>query len=457
MKTKTKAKAAAKKQPVKAAEAVSAPKVADYERKRTEIEVAKLKVAPWNPRPKITPESVADLAASIESLGVIEPLVAMMDADGCATLLSGHRRLAAAKVAKLDKVPCDILVGIDEQTAKRMTFIANLQRKDADPLLESELVGSLVQSGMTQDEIAAETGRGRQWVARRANLANLSPSWRKRVKDGEEITIDCLEHVAAYPEEIQEKCKDAQGGYYGANTDMLTWSGVRWQFDRETRDLRDVLFDTAKCKTCPNNSGCCQDLFDDTASKDNLGKCLDAKCFERMTEAAVCDAVAKAKSKGREVVKNKQPYQVGVYGATKKPTKTNTALYVYTDCNGRKTMEYAAPPPPNAEKPAKTKEERQAKREAAKRQEFIDNARDEACGKFGEWIDEREKNGDWPQWFIDVAVHFLCEEVRDGYSVTCDNAVDAFARNTGFKASDVEADKVYQEYLAEAYKEADDE
>ena len=170
MKTKTKAKAAAKKQP-KEAEAVHAPKVADYERERREIAVDLLKVAPWNPRPKITPESVADLAASIESLGVIEPLVAMMDADGGATLLSGHRRLAAAKVAKLDKVPCDILVGIDEPTAKRMTFIANLQRKDADPLLESELVGGLVKSGMTQDEIAAETGRGREWVARRLNLS----------------------------------------------------------------------------------------------------------------------------------------------------------------------------------------------------------------------------------------------------------------------------------------------
>ena len=84
MKKKAKAKAAAKKKQPKEVEAVSAPKAAEYERKRTELEVAKLKVAPWNPRPKITPESVADLAESIKSLGVIEPLVAMMDADGCA-------------------------------------------------------------------------------------------------------------------------------------------------------------------------------------------------------------------------------------------------------------------------------------------------------------------------------------------------------------------------------------
>ena len=105
MKKKAKAKAAAMKQP-KEAEAVSAPKVADYERKRTEMEVAKLKVAPWNPRGKITPESVADLVKSIESLGVIQPLVAMLDKDSNATLIAGHRRLVAAKLAGLESVPC---------------------------------------------------------------------------------------------------------------------------------------------------------------------------------------------------------------------------------------------------------------------------------------------------------------------------------------------------------------
>ena len=125
MKTKTKAKAAAKKKQPKEVEAVSAPKAADYERKRTEVETAKLKFAPWNPRPKITPESVADLASSIRSLGVIEPLVAMMDKDGGATLISGHRRLVAAKAAGLDKVPCDILVGVDEATAREAIRLAS--------------------------------------------------------------------------------------------------------------------------------------------------------------------------------------------------------------------------------------------------------------------------------------------------------------------------------------------
>ena len=258
----------------KASVEAAAPKAADYVRKRTEIEVAKLKVAPWNPRSEITPESVADLAASIKSLGMIQPVVAMVDADGGATLIAGHRRLAAAKVAGLETVPCDILVGIDEPTAKRMTFIENLQRKDADPLLESELVGGLVKSGMTQAEIAAETGRGREWVARRVNLANLSKSWRERVKNGEEITTDCLEHVAAYPEEVQEKLKSAR--VYNGGT--LHGGDIKHRFGYETCDLKTAKFERKACRECPNNTGCAPELFDWEGRVTAFGKCMDAKC-----------------------------------------------------------------------------------------------------------------------------------------------------------------------------------
>lgn len=450
MKTKNKKGAAAdNSQP-------TAPKAAEYVRKRVDIEIGQLRTAEWNPRGKITPESVADLAASIKSLGLIQPVVAMMDADGTATLIAGHRRVVAAKLAGLDKVPCDVLVGVDEETARRMTFIENLQRADADPLLESELVGSLVKSGMTLDEIAAETGRGRQWVARRANLANLSPSWRKRVKSGEQITIDCLEHVAAYPAEIQEKCKDASGSYYG-NSQGVAWHDVKWQFQRETRDLREVLFDTAKCLGCPNNTGCSPELFDWDGKTATFGKCMDAKCFQRKTEQAVDDAVAKAETKGRTIVKNMQPYQVGVYGSTKKPTKTNTALYVYTDCNGNRVMEYAEPPPPEEKKKAKTKEERQAEREAKRICGLLQDAKDEAAQKFDDWTDEHASDGSWPQWFVDAAVERMVGEIRDYGCGDMELVVDAFARNTGFTASDAEADKVYQEYLAKLGKESGDE
>ena len=431
------------------------PKAAEYVRRRIDVDVGKVHVAAWNPRGKITPESVADLAASIRTLGMIQPVVCMMEPNGSLTLIAGHRRLVAAKLAGLKTIPCEALDGLDEATAKRMTFIENLQRLDADPLLEAELVAGLMKSGMTHAEIAAETGRGEKWVARRANLVNLSPSWRDRVKSGEQITIDCLEHVAAYPMEIQEKLKDTRGNYYyGGRNEVLTWSNVKWEFLRESRDLKEVLFDTEKCRTCPMNTGCCHDLFDDEVSKDALGKCLDAKCYGEQTEQAVADAEAKAEKRGSKVVK-KSPYQCGVYGsATKRPTKTNTVLYVYNDSMGKKTMEWAPPPPKAEEKKAKTKEEKQAEREAKNRLGLLQSAKDEAESKFNDWTEEHAKDGSWPKWFVDCAVEDFVREICDYGSGDLESAVDAFARNTGFTASDAEADAVYKEYLAKEGGEA---
>ena len=452
MKIKTKETTAAK-EPQKCAKTLG----------RTSIRVAahQLRPAPWNPRPEITSESVEDLTASIGSIGLIQPLVVMRDPDKPSVrgvdyylIVAGHRRFRACVDAGLSPIPCDLL-DVDVETAKRMTILENLQRRDADPLLESELVASLLDSGMSKAEIAAETGRGEKWVARRANLRNLSEGWRKRVAKGERITIDCLEHIAAYPEEIQEKCKDAQGGYYGMSDDgSLTWSGVKWQFQRESRDLRDAIFDATACTRCPNNTGCCPDLFDDAG--DMLGKCLDAKCFAAKVDEAVNDVVAKAEKRGRTVVRNKQPCQCGVYGTTKRPTKTNTALYIYEDANGRKTFEYAAPPPvSDADAQRSAKEERKAKREAQHRERLLREARDEAAEKFEQWIDEHKKDGCWPQWFIDAAIVDLCDAIYEVGSAA-EKATDAFAENTDFTASDENANEVYREFLAakkEVYRE----
>ena len=71
---------------------------------------------------------------------------------------------------------------------------------------------------------------------------------------------------------------------------------------------------------------------------------------------------------------------------------------------------------------------------------MIRTARDEADEKFGEWIEARQKDGDWPKWFIDHAVGMLLE--FRGL-----DEVDLWAERTGFAASDAEADKVYREFL----------
>ncbi|MBP5511480.1 MAG: ParB/RepB/Spo0J family partition protein [Kiritimatiellae bacterium] len=416
MKTKTKAKAAAKKrQPKEAGAEPVAPKAAEYQRERREIAVDLLKVAPWNPRGKITPESVADLVKSIESLGVIQPLVAMLDKDNNATLIAGHRRLVAAKLAGLKSVPCDILKGVDEATARRMTFIENLQRKDADPLLESELVGSLVKSGMKQDEIAAETGRGREWVARRLNLSRLSKSWRKRVKDGEQITTDCLEHVAAYPEEVQERLKNADR-YNGSGA--LRWCDIEGQFSRETQDLKKVPFDRTPCKTCPNNTGCSPELFDWDGKPATFGKCLDSKCYKRKVADTVKATIADAKAAGATVKEseNHPDYSISLQS---KPDKKHDTLYVWKDYSGETQMQWGESPKQGKPGGGMSDEEKELRK--------LKIAANKARRKLAEWCETNLAGVIAANYTVDVQVALAFQEV---FGIGCEWRVFGSQTNT---------------------------
>lgn len=422
------------------------------ERKRIEVAAHQLRSAPWNPRPEITSESVADITASIREIGLIQPLVVMKDSEKKPVggvdfylVVAGHRRFKACVDAGLSPIPCDV-IDCDVPMAKRVTMIENLQRKDADPLMEADLIAGLIAGGMTQAEIAAETGRGEKWVARRANLRKLSKSWRKRVADGEQFTVDCLEHVAAYPEEMQERLKDAKGYsyYYGGTPETITWQQISSRFRNASRDLKSAAFNTADCLVCLNNTGCCPDLFDQDGGKNaKLGRCLCDRCWRDKQEAHVSETVSKAEKNGVKIVRKKPKWE---YSATDHKTKTNTALYVYKD--GDQTVVKWYEPPESGEKKAKSKEEKREEREAKRRENLLRTAKDEACEKFTDWVDEHAKDGDWPKWFVDAAIADMVREICDYGAGDLEAAVDAFAANEGFASSDAEADKLYKEYLA---------
>ena len=305
-----------------------------FERNRIDVALENLVPAPWNPRGEIPPESVADLVASIATVGVIEPVVAMPTEASLPNvtgpiyiIIAGHRRVQAARLAGLAAIPCDVLNGIDAATAKRLTFIENLQRKDADPLLESNLVAELVADGMTTDEIAAEIGRDRKWVLRRKNLANLSPSWRKRVAAGDKIAIDCLERIAAYPAETQEHLKGVGKEDYNRTEGVLRWSSISWEFAKTSRELGNACFDCAECLTCAKNTGCTPDLFDWAGGKPaSLGQCLNGKCYERKNDSHIEALVKEAEKSGAKVIRKEPTYEIKT---SAKRTKTCKVMYVY--------------------------------------------------------------------------------------------------------------------------------
>ena len=375
--TKKKAvKATAKKGKTKGAPAKVAEKAATPKRTPMDIPAAKLRHAPWNPRAKITPESVADLTASIRKDGLIQRLVVVKDGSNY-TVVAGNRRLVACREAKLDPIPCEIM-DVTQDQARRLTLLENLQRQDGDPLLESDLIDKLIADGMTQAEIAAETGRGERWVARRKNLRNLSPGWRKRAQSGK-IATDCLEHIAAYPLALQEKLKD-ESKWRDTSASGLRWFDISNRFTQESRELKGVPFDTNQCRTCPNNSGATPDLFDwDNDKPTALGKCLCAKCYAKKLADAIAATIKKAKDDGLSVIESRPSYSVST---SPKQTKKCTVLHVYRDYGGNKVVEWAEPQP-NAGTDGSESSEKEREAELAKKRETKE--RNKAIRALAEW------------------------------------------------------------------------
>ena len=423
-------------------------------RKSIEVAAHQLRPAPWNPRPEITSESVADLTASISKVGLIQPIVVMKDPVKPPVrgvefylIVAGHRRYRACVDAGLCPIPCDLL-DIDEGTAKRMTFLENLQRKDADPLLESELVASLIEGGMTQAEIEAETGRGERWVARRANLMKLSKGWRERVKKGERFTTDCLEHVAAYPEEMQERLTEECMWFPG--DEPISWSEISYVFRRESRDLRDAAFDTAQCLSCTSNTGCCPDLFDQDGGKNaQLGRCLCEKCWQEKLAAHVQATVARAEKKGVEIVKGRPD---SLWAATDRKTKEYTTLYVFKDGAETVAKWFKPPEKPTAEDKEEKKRLRAEEKERRLKAQRIGHAREAVKDALRKQladggIEALKAKG---SAFDELAARRLEREFEDD-SYFEDDFIDDFARKFGLDG--VEMD----ESLAEEYRKMLDE
>jgi ParB family chromosome partitioning protein len=137
-----------------------------------EIPVAKVSANPHQPRQALDQESLAELAASIRTHGVLQPLVVTKVDDGY-QIIAGERRWRAAELAGLESVP----VLIKESTSQQMLELAlveNIQRADLNPLEEANAYRQLMDEfGLTQEEVAEQVGKSRASVANTVRLLKL--------------------------------------------------------------------------------------------------------------------------------------------------------------------------------------------------------------------------------------------------------------------------------------------
>lgn len=164
---------------------------------QTFIEVDRIKPAADNLRADVG--DVAELAASIKAVGLLEPLVlAQLETNGTQdyTVVIGHRRLAAAKVAGLKTVPALVRSGLTDKERVEAMLIENLQREDLAALEEAEGYRRLGELGMSQQEIAKAIGRSQAHVSKRLALLKLPEAARTALAAGALSLIDANELVA---------------------------------------------------------------------------------------------------------------------------------------------------------------------------------------------------------------------------------------------------------------------
>jgi len=128
-----------------------------------EISVSKIKVGKYDLRLEKKDEEIGDLAASIKRIGIIEPLVVSCK-SGVYHLIAGHRRLRAAKEARLKKVPC-VIEDRKMAVQSEVAIAENFFRKDMSPIEMSSMIAEYRnKSKISVQDIAKILHKTRQWV-----------------------------------------------------------------------------------------------------------------------------------------------------------------------------------------------------------------------------------------------------------------------------------------------------
>lgn len=137
-----------------------------------ELPIGKIEPNPYQPRKEFEKSQLVDLAESIQSEGLIQPIV-VREANGSYQLIAGERRWRAFQLLKLKTIPARILEAGDSSAAS-MALIENLQRENLNPVEEAMGFASLVRDfDLTQEQVAERVGRGRATIANSLRLLSL--------------------------------------------------------------------------------------------------------------------------------------------------------------------------------------------------------------------------------------------------------------------------------------------
>lgn len=150
-----------------------------------ELPLQALSPGKHQPRRQFDEEALGQLADSIRTQGVVQPIVVRSLGGDRYEIVAGERRWRAAKLAGLKQIPA-VIRTLDERGAMAVALVENIQRADLNPLEEAEALHKLIKEcGLTHEACAEAVGKSRAAVTNLLRLTELEPEVQQLLRDGQ--------------------------------------------------------------------------------------------------------------------------------------------------------------------------------------------------------------------------------------------------------------------------------
>jgi ParB family chromosome partitioning protein len=160
--------------------------VVDGEDELRKLPVDQLQRSPYQPRTDFKQEALQELADSIKTQGVVQPIVVRPVADGDKfEIIAGERRWRASQLAGFHEIPA-VVRKMDDQTAMCLALIENIQREDLNPLEQARALHRLMEEfEMTHEALADAVGRSRSTITNLLRLLELESEVKNMLEQGQ--------------------------------------------------------------------------------------------------------------------------------------------------------------------------------------------------------------------------------------------------------------------------------
>jgi ParB family chromosome partitioning protein len=168
-----------------------------------DVPIDRIRDNPRQPRLRMADDALETLAASIRQHGVIQPILVTETIDGY-QLVAGERRVRAARMAGLERVPA-VVRQLADRDQLELALVENLQREDLDPIEAARAYRQLIDEfSFTQEELGSRVGRARSTVANTLRLLDLHPAVQAAVAAGQ-VTEGHARAIGGLPTEAQAR------------------------------------------------------------------------------------------------------------------------------------------------------------------------------------------------------------------------------------------------------------